>query len=88
MRQVRQQGKRETGAKRGRPGGCTVRVGSKATTEAGVVKPYVRPHRGSNSWKAPLLSGMGESEAKTFVRKQVRQEARKAQQQREGGHAS
>ena len=39
MRQVRQQGKSKTGAKRGRPVDCTVRTGCNAMTKVGVVEP-------------------------------------------------
>ena len=40
MRQVLQQTKRKTGAKRGQPVDCTVRTGCEAIVEAGVVEPY------------------------------------------------
>ena len=40
MRQVRQQAKRKTGAKRGRRVDCTVRTGCKPMIMDGFVKPY------------------------------------------------
>ena len=40
MRQVRQQAKSKTGAKRGPSVDCTVRTGCKPMVKDGVVKPY------------------------------------------------